>query len=863
MALYLGSNKWSVYLSGNAYHPNCYIRQLINDSDIPDYVKIEALELYEKVQSVKKDDSIIFLAMSDSHYPAEQTATTSYNSNVQSTIIANQAAKTLVSSLDFDFFAHLGDISCGASTTTPDMLESQINGFLAYFREAKGNLPVFLAIGNHDNGVYYHKTVNDGTDYIMSNEYMYNNFTARSASANTVMGNTAYGGYCYRDFNDKKLRVFLLNTCEESMYYRADRGATLGSQRVWLANALLNLNSKSDASEWSYIVLSHYPADYGATMPLSELFKAYVDGSSITISVEDGTSSTISFSGKNKAKFVSQFHGHVHNFKTSKLYSYATGSGVQYDAHRICIPNVQFDRENYYTTVGSYTDINFAEDTNYTKTANTANGTSFVVNVINPSEEMIYSFCYGAGYDRVVGYGSVSYHTVTRKLSNVSTNSEVFYVADGESYSETITLSTGYEMKSISVTMGGVDVSSTAISLVDGKYQISISSVTGNVVITAKASLRPNFTNLVPLSINSDGSDYYVDGDGYDNDVYINSSGTLSARAGCTTTGFIPVKSKAKTIRVAGEGLSINDTYTRFAYYDSNFAFVACTSYQNLGVGDYQGVLTEEDSTLITWTMDDTDVGNAGVYLRVCIEGDGADLIVTVDEEITYGGTDVTNYTVAQNLANVTSDNSQAVVTSGGSFSTTLAACSGYELSSVTVTMGGLDITTSAYSNGVITISNVTGNIVITAIASVIATSYTNQLTISTDTDGTVYNGTGYKADSYLSSGNVGTKSGYYTTGFIPIKYGDTLYFKNCTIQAEQSYHRFAFYDSNKTYLSGRQHNTTSSQLGSHTTPIYGTDGNMTTLNIDGSYWSDAAYIRFCCSYLGEDSIVTVNEPIN
>ena len=869
MALYLGNNKWNVYLSGVVYHPNCYIRKLINDADIPDYVKIEAMELYDKVNLVRKNDSIIFLAMSDSHYPADQTATTAYASNKQSTVMASQAAKYLTSALNFDFFAHLGDVSCGASTTTPDMLTSQIEGCLAYFREAKGNLPVFLAIGNHDNGVYYHKTVNDGTDYIMSNEYMYNNFTARSISDDTVMGDTTYGGYCYRDFNDKKLRVFLLNTCEASMYYRADQGATLGSQRVWLANALLNLNNKSDASEWGYIVLSHYPADYGQTIPLSELFKAYVDGGSITISVEDGTKSTISFANKNNAKFISQFHGHVHNFKVSKLYSYATGSGVQYDAHRICIPNVQFDRENYYTTIGSYTDINFSEETTYTKTAGTANGTSFVVNVINPSEEKIYSFCYGAGRDRIVGYGDTTYYTINRSFSNAFTNSVVIDVANGEPYSETITLDTGYEMKSIIVTMGGVDISSSAISLVDGKYVVSISSVTGDIVITAKASLRPNFTNLVPLSIDSDGSDYNVDGDGYDNGAYINSSYALSARTGYVTTGFIPVNSGAKTIRIAGDDVSCDDNYTRIAAYDVDFNPLVTITRNNMGVQHssgayYNGEIIEEASTALTLQLNSNSniANNASCkYIRICTKGDGANLIVTIDEEITYGGSEVSNYTIIQNLTNVTSSNALAVVTNGETFTTTLAANTGYELGDVTVTMGGVDITASVYSNDVISIGSVTGNVVITATANLIQSSYTNQLPISTDADGSIYNSTGYKADTYISSGAEKTKSGYYTSGFIPMAVDDTLYFKNCTIPNNDQYQRFAFYDSSKTFLSGRLY---SPNTGSNNNVVWTSDesGNVISVTIQDAYMNSVAYVRFCCSYLGADSVVTVNEPI-
>ena len=828
-------------------------------SEYPSYIHTEVLEMVNKVRNVQKSDSIIFLAMSDSHYPADQTGTTAYESNKESTMQANQAAKALAYMLDIDFFAHLGDIACGASTTTPDMLQAQIDEFLAYLHEANSDLPVFIAIGNHDNGVYYHKTMTDGNDYIMSNEWMYNNFTAHSASNNTVMGNTAYGGYCYRDFEDKKLRVFLLNTCEESMYYRADKGATLGSQRVWLANALLDLNNKSNAAEWGYIVLSHYPADYGAAMPLSELFKAYVDGGSITISVEDGTSSTVSFAGYNSAKFISQFHGHVHNFITSKLHSYATGSGVQYDAHRICIPNVQFDRENYYTTpIGSYTDINFSESTSYTKTADTANGTSFVVNVINPSEEKIYSFCYGAGYDRTIGYGSITYCSVNHELYNAySSKNGISSVEYGVSYHETVWVASGCDMQTIRVEMGGVDITSSVVTSDSYGYYINIPSVTGHVAIYAKAQAHPNFTNLVPLSINTDGTDYYVDGDGYDNGMYIGSNDSLTGLTGYTTTGFIPVNEGKKIIRVAGDGISVDTTYTRFAFYNSEFEKIVVLPYSACGKGTYNPTVIEESSTVVTIETNSATNhnGSSGVYMRICTKGDGANLIVTVDEEITYGGNgggDVEiTYAVVQNLTNVVSSNTTSSVTSGGEFVTTLTAASGYTLGSVTVTMGGLNVTASYYANGEIDSPVVTGNIVITASATSSATSYTNLLTSA-----------GYTANTYLSSGNAGSKTGYYTSGFIPCAIGDTLYFENVTFQNGNNYHRVALYDADQNFITNGQFSTSSAQ--SHITFTFGSDGNIETMEMasNSTYCKQAAYNRFCCSGLDATSVVTANEPI-
>jgi len=78
----------------------------------------------------------------------------------------------------------------------------------------------------------------------------------------------------------------------------------------------------------------------------------------------------------------------------------------------MAIPNAEYNRENYYygkssegSTDGLLWGIKFfqgtfateGEDGAYHKIPGTAQDVSFVVNVINPSEEMIYSFTYGAG----------------------------------------------------------------------------------------------------------------------------------------------------------------------------------------------------------------------------------------------------------------------------------------------------------------------------------------------------------------------------------------------------------------------------------------------------------------------------------
>lgn len=826
-------------------------------SVVEDYFRPGVLSLVESVKAVQTSDSITFIAMSDSHYPAD-TAT------AKSAVMANTAAKMLAYLLDLDFMAHMGDVSVGASATTPDALKEQIRGFNAMFREACGDLPCFIAIGNHDAGIYYHDAQTDGAVHTMTGDWLYKNFTAYSESEDTVVGGEEYGGYCYRDFESKKLRVFLLNTAEYIVYNQTDN-ATLGSQRLWLANALLELNSKSDASDWQYIILCHYPADYGATMPLSQLLKTYVEGGNITISLESGTSSTVSFSGKNSARFAGQFHGHVHNFIYDKLSVYENGSAVEYDAMRVCTPNGQVARENYYTTVGSYTDINFGEAKSYPKQEGTATGTSFVVNVIVPSEEMIYSFVYGAGINRSIGYGAVSYYSITQVLSGVSSSNSAVSVVEGEGFSTTITPEAGYDMNTLTVTMGGTDITNEVYA--DGV--ISIGTVTGNVVITAKATARANFTNLVPTSTDTDGTTIYGT-NGYQTGVYLNSAGGIGTTSGSryVVTGFmeVPTNVSSRVIRIAGEGVTFDgsDTYHRVAFYDENYNVLNYVFSLANNTASY-GTEIEEDATVFTFNFTYSNFKTAK-YIRVGVyTSTPENLIVTVDEEISCGGEEITEYSVTSNLTNVTSSNSAANVDAGGNYSATLTANDGYELSTVTVTMGGVDVTDSAYSDGSISISKVTGNIVITAIATVVQTSsYTNQIPLSTTTIGgtEIYNGVGYKTGTRInSSGSEVAVSNMCCTGFIPLdgasSKGTIIRIKNITVSGGATPY-FVIYNQSGT-ISG---SVTTSQLTSG-----GTGTNLSVTVTDGiieiTITANNFYAaRLSCGVIDDTSIITVNEEI-
>lgn len=75
---------------------------------------------------------------------------------------------------------------------------------------------------------------------------------------------------------------------------------------------------------------------------------------------------------------------------------------------------------------------------------------------------------------------------------------------------------------------------------------------------------------------------------------------------------------------------------------------------------------------------------------------------------------DPVEFDVTNTLTNVTSNNSDQKAVLGHSYLAALTPASGYRLGTATVTMGGTDITSTAYDDGIIVIDEVTGDIAIT-----------------------------------------------------------------------------------------------------------------------------------------------------
>lgn len=158
------------------------------------------------------------------------------------------------------------------------------------------------------------------------------------------------------------------------------------------------------------------------------------------------------------------------------------------------------------------------------------------------------------------------------------------------------------------------------------------------------------------------------------------------------------------------------------------------------------------------------------------------------------GEENYTTYSVTNNLTNVTNSNSATTAT--GYYSATLSIGSDYEYTELSITMGGADITDSVYGDGSILITEVTGDIVITASAQLIGLYPVYQLAESTTFDGSNTVDTGY---ALFDKGDAKdwTLLLDFTSSVRPgrvITCGTSAVFS----MASESYYWFVYYGSNK-----------------------------------------------------------------
>lgn len=235
--------------------------------------------------------------------------------------------------------------------------------------------------------------------------------------------------------------------------------------------------------------------------------------------------------------------------------------------------------------------------------------------------------------------------------------------------------------------------------------------------------------------------------------------------------------------------------------------------------------------------------------------------------QVTMNGVDITgeawsgvktnlNYGITNTLSYCMTDNNRKYVIAGQMFFANITAEQGYTLegATISITMGGVDVSTQYYSEGKISIPNVTGNIVISITATPTAPPYTN-LADPSSADWK----DGYRLNS---SGSPVAESGKTVCNFIPCEQGDVIYIKGTPSFDTGGADRITILSSSKTSLDTQYSNVYLNN------PTSSNVGYMR--KISGGYYefhitsATAAYLRasFNTPSVASDIIITRNEPI-
>lgn len=222
-----------------------------------------------------------------------------------------------------------------------------------------------------------------------------------------------------------------------------------------------------------------------------------------------------------------------------------------------------------------------------------------------------------------VSVSSSVYHSITRNLTNVNSSNNDDSIIEGDPYTTTLTpLSSSYRITSVTVNMGGNDITSTCYSEETGIIQIS--SVTGDIVITASA------TNIVYYTIN-----YNLEGcQSSSQVVQIEEGSSYLTTLTPTTSGHV-----FNSYQVTMGGLDVTSTVAE-KIDDDNISISISSVTGNVSIFAEASLPTDLNSTPWDMISQISSNGQASNYYSV---GDEKEIVLNG----TVGNLTFSNYTVS------------------------------------------------------------------------------------------------------------------------------------------------------------------------------------------------------------------------
>lgn len=279
------------------YNENDKIIEPINVSEIDDIdrnILSNVMDTYCKLNNkLSNNDMVNFLALSDLHYLGE------YGDISNLDIILNKI-NTLSKLENMDFVISLGDLNNAIENREVSL--KNLQDITLKFKQF--SVPTLFALGNHDRFIK-----NESQYDITESEYFNTTFSDFDSSYifNTNVSNKPY---YYRDIEDKKIRICVLNCFSDGNYeYVIDN-----EQLKFVGEKILNFSEKEDANEWTITFFIH-------TILPTEVHQENVEGAEILLNIlkayKNGEkyifdNNEFDFSSVERANVAAIFTGHHH-----------------------------------------------------------------------------------------------------------------------------------------------------------------------------------------------------------------------------------------------------------------------------------------------------------------------------------------------------------------------------------------------------------------------------------------------------------------------------------------------------------------------------------------------------------------------
>ena len=532
---------------------------------------------------------------------------------------ANQANQALCRVTDIDCVVFGGDYIRNWTGITKEEAIEDIEECHRKF--ANQIVPTIWLRGNHDTNGYVGERLSKQEAY---------NLIANKNVKNGAVINTAdpYGNYGYVDFTDKKVRLIFVNTSDNDFMgekevadpsYASDLIAAhnvSATQLQWIADKALSFTE----SGWKVIFVSHLPLYCSTgTSPawynnhtytdgdgkswtcnlsnMSNMIKAYINKTSFSATLNGETASKSFSALPHYAEIVNGINGHFHSFvvNTDNLINYIS-VGNACEGGKMC--------ENGNT---------------YNKIDGTADDTTFDIIDFDFVEGNAHCWNYGAGYNRVISFRvkdiavtGVSLSATSGKLQVGGNVTLIASIIPANATNQKVTWSS----------------SNNAIATVTNGVVTAIAKGNATITVTTEDG---GYTASYALTVEAKPITNVIDTVGYTDGYRLStSSGNLSQLDGYTTTGLITIPAGA-TIRTKGVNFNYANGTCNIGIYTSAGSKVAMnTLFGQSGVSwnYFEWSFDSEGNVVINYS------GSTTNYIKLSGYGSGANLIVTINEEI-------------------------------------------------------------------------------------------------------------------------------------------------------------------------------------------------------------------------------------